>query len=151
MTAGGPPPEGAARPYPAWLSHLLVLGVYAVLTWVFWGVYVLERGAHAETGFIILSQQRPGWAGFIYPHDSSRPLMSLLFHAAYLLGDGSYLSLHIAYGACIFLTGLLTYLLVRAVVPVHAWMAFLAGAIALAHGGDLSMNLFSMKIGRAHV
>ena len=91
----------------------IAAAVYAALAFVFWGRFVLERGLHAETVWIELSQARPGWAGFLYPYDASRRFMSLPFHAAYLMSDGSYLTMHLLYGAFVFLTGWLTWLLVN--------------------------------------
>ncbi len=126
---------------------VLAYGGFLVLTLVFWGTYVLERGIHSDVYYIILSQTRPWWAGFIYPHDQSRPLMSLLYHVAYLLSNGSYLSLHIVYGLTVFLTGVLTFHLVRVVTESkNQLLAFMAGAIAIVHGGDAAVGLVGIIV-----
>lgn len=133
------------------VSPWLVAGCYLLLTWVFWGTFVLDRGLHAETIWIELSQARHGWAGFFYPYDPSRPFMSLPFHLAYLLSDGSYLSLHMLFGVFVWLTGFLTYLLVKNFLPAAEFLSFVAGAIALTHGGDGSINLLPMIVVRQAV
>lgn len=129
----------------------LVAGCYLLLTWVFWGVFVRDRGLHAETIWIELSQTRPGWEGFLYPYDPSRPFMSLPFHLAYLLSDGSYFSLHLLFGVFVWLTGFLTYLLVKNFLPAAEFLSFVAGAIAMTHGGDGSINLLPMIVVRQAV
>lgn len=132
-------------------SPWFVAACYALLTWVFWGTFVLDRGLHGETIWIELSQTRPGWEGFLYPYDASRRFMSVPFHLAYLLSDGSYLSLHLLYGVFIWLTGFLTYLLVRNCLPEAEFLSFAAGAIALTHGGDGSINFVPMIVVRQAV
>jgi hypothetical protein len=133
------------------LASGMVAAAYAALAFVFWGRFVLERGLHAETVWIELSQARPGWAGFLYPYDANRRFMSLPFHAAYLLSDGSYLTLHLLYGAFVFLTGWLTWLLVKRLLPQAPLVAFLAGAIALVHGADQSTLTTPMIVVRQAV
>lgn len=132
-------------------SPWLVAGCYLLLTWVFWGRFVLDRGLHGETIWIELSQTRPWWQGFFYPYDASRRFMSLPFHLAYLLSDGSYLSLHVLFGVFVWLTGFLTYLLVKNFLPEAEFLSFAAGAIALTHGGDGSINAVSMIVVRQAV
>jgi len=119
---------------------LVVFAAYLLLTCVFWGAYVTERGLPGETGFVELSMLRPGIEGFSYPYSPSRRYMSLSFHAAYLLSNGSYLSLHLILGGWILLTGWLTYIVVRIVAPQPAILAFLAGAIGITFGADWGLN-----------
>jgi hypothetical protein len=133
------------------VSRLLPPLTYLIITLVFWGRFVLERGLHAETVWIELSQQRPGWEGFLYPYDPSRRFMSVPFHAAYLLSDGSYLPLHLIFGLLVFLTGWLTWVLVKRLFPAAPLLAFLAGALALVHGADLSTNTTPMIVVRQSV
>jgi hypothetical protein len=129
----------------------LVVICYAVLTWTFWGAFVLDRGLHADTIYIELSQTRPGWAGFLYPYDSTRIFMSLPFHLAYWLSDGSYLSLNVVFGALVFLTGFLVYALLKTLLPRAELLCFIAGAIALTLGADRFGNLVSINMVRQAV
>lgn len=132
-------------------SRLLPPLTYLILTLVFWGRFVLERGLHAETVWIELSQLHPGWEGFLYPYDSSRRFMSVPFHAAYLLSNGSYLPLHLIFGLFVFLTGWLTWMLVKRLFPNAPLLAFIAGSLALIHGADLSTNTTPMIVVRQSV
>ena len=129
----------------------LVFGSYVLLTILFWGVYVGERGLPGETGFIELSQLRPGLKGFIYPYDASRQFMSFSFHLAYLLSNGSYLSLHILFGTWILLTGILAYLIIRRLNATPAIIAFLVGALAITFGADQGANWAAYVVQRQTV
>jgi hypothetical protein len=132
-------------PSPIRLSRAaLIGGGYAVLTWVFLFCFVDGRGLVGETSWIELSQTRPGIAGFIYPYDASRRLLSVPFHLAYLTSDGSYRSLHVVNALLVFLTGVLTCLLVRIATSVPLAVCFAAGAIALVCGADKSVAVMSM-------
>lgn len=141
----------SARAVGERLAGWLPVPAYLVLVGVFWGRFVTERGLHAETVWIELSQARPGWGGFLYPYDPNRRFMSVPFHLAYVLSDGSYLPLHLLFGLFVFLTGLLTWLLVRRLVPAAPMLAFLAGAFALVHGADQSTNTTPMIVVRMAV
>jgi hypothetical protein len=133
------------------LLALLVISSYVLLTFVFWGTFVADRGLPGETGFVELSQARPGIEGFVYPYDSARRLMSLSFHSAYLLSNGSYLSLHLLFGAWILATGLLTYLIVRSLVPQSVVIAYLAGAVSITFGADQGLNWAAYVVQRQTV
>lgn len=137
--------RGSRRMVPSLAS--IVVGVYLVLTLVFWGSFVLERGLPGETGFIELSQNRPGLEGFVYPFDSSRRWMSASFHLAYLISDGSYFTLHLIFGIYIFLTGGLTYAILRR-LGMDRLLAFVAGAMALTHGADRGINWIGFIVQR---
>lgn len=129
----------------------IVLASYALLTTVFWGTFVFDRGLHADTIYIELSQSRPGLEGFLYPYDATRRFMMVPFHLAYLLSDGSYLSLHVVYGIFVWLTGVLTYALVRVCCPDARLVAVLAGAIAVTFGADPYSNLVAVIMVRQAV
>jgi hypothetical protein len=134
------PVDGVDPPVaPSGRVTAIVALAYVVLAWAFWGSFVLGRGLHAETGMIELSQERPVLDGFLYPADVDRVFMSLPFHLAYILSNGSYLSLHLLYGASIWLTGFLTFVLFRWVLPGRELLAFAIGAVALTHGADMSL------------
>lgn len=126
---------------------VLVALCYVFLTIIFWGSFVLNRGLHAETKWIELSQERPSLEGFIYP-DKDRLFMSLPFHIAYIFSDGSYLSLHILFGILVFLTGFLSYLVMRYFFPENIFLNFLIGAVTLTFGADMSMLLLPMIVVR---
>jgi hypothetical protein len=133
------------------VNALVPLGLFAVLATVFWGVFVPERGLVGETIWIELSQSRPGLAGFIYPYDATRRLMSVPFHLAYLVSDGSYLPLYLLYGVLLWATGALTWLIVRELVPSAPLLAMLAGAFAIIHGADRSIAFVAMIVVRQSV
>ncbi|KKQ52468.1 MAG: hypothetical protein US71_C0003G0032 [Parcubacteria group bacterium GW2011_GWD2_38_12] len=126
---------------------ILVAICYTLLTIVFWGAFVLDRGLHAETKWIELSQERPSLEGFIYP-DKDRLFMSLPFHIAYIFSDGSYLSLHILFGIFVFLTGFLSYLIMRHFFPGNIFLNFLIGAVTLVFGADMAVVLLPMIVVR---
>lgn len=117
---------------------------YGLLAAIFTGAFVTERGLVGETIWVELSAARPGWEGFLYPYDPSRRLLSVPFHLAYLISDRSYLPLHVINGVFLWLTGLLTCLIVRMLVPGHAFLAFCAGAIALTHGADRTIGMVAL-------
>lgn len=117
-------------------ENVIVTGAYAVLTAVFLGVFVIPHGLSGETIWVELSVARPGWEGFFYPYDSSRRLMSAPFHLAYLISHQSYLPLHWINGIYLWLTGVLTWRLVRRLLPEAPTLAAWAGALALTHGAD---------------
>ncbi|MEX2303052.1 MAG: hypothetical protein WD733_19070 [Bryobacterales bacterium] len=119
---------------------LIVLVAYVCLTGVFWGAFVGDRGLHAETGFVELSQVRPVMDGFIYPYDRDRPLMAVGFHLGYLLTKNSYLGLHIVLGIFILLTGLLSYLIVARLTDGAVLFAFVVGALTISCGADYGAN-----------
>jgi hypothetical protein len=111
---------------------------YLLLTVAYWGWFVFGRGLPSETGMVALSQTRPWLDGFTYP-DSSRMWMSASWQVAYLLFGGSYFGLHLVLGIYVFLTGILTYAVVRQ-FQLGLLGAFIAGAIALANGADQGTN-----------
>jgi hypothetical protein len=128
------------RRHPTRLLVLLVFSSYVALTFVFWGVFVVDRGLPAETGMIELSDVRPGLNGFTYPYDPARRFMSLSFHIAHLLSNGSYLSLHLIFGALILLTGCLGYSITRLLPPRSRLFAYLVGAVSICFGADQGAN-----------
>ncbi len=113
---------------------------YLVLTFCFWGAFVGERGLPAETGFIELSQIRPGIEGFTYPYNPARRFMSLSFHLGYLLTSGSYLGLHLVFGGLILLTGLLSFAIVVRLLPESLLGAYLVGCLVVTYGADQGAN-----------
>ena len=116
--------------------ELTVTISYAIITFLFWGAFVKDRGLHAETGMIVLSDQHPGIDGFVYPYDASRKYMSASFHLAYLFSNGSYLSLHIVMGIWVFLSGYLGYRILQFLLPGQWIWAYLAGALTITFGAD---------------
>ena len=122
------------------MRRLSLLGTYAVLTWAFCGVFVAGRGLWGETVFYELSQTRSWWQGFIYPYQATRPLMSVPYQTAYLLSDGSYASFNWLFALSVLVTGLVTYRLVRELMPESLMVARVAGAIAIVHGADKMAN-----------
>lgn len=145
-SSDGRPVSAQARWTP-WL----VAGAYLVLVVCFWGWYVFDRGLHGDTIYVELSQTRSWFDGFFYPYDRTRQGISFAFHLAYLLSNGSYLSLHLLFGLFVWLTGLLTYRLVKSFFPDAEFLAFASGAIALTHGGDDFGNLVSVIMVRQAV
>lgn len=129
----------------------LVAAAYAVVAAAFWGWFVMDRGLHGDTIYVELSQTRGWLEGFLYPYDRTRQGISFAFHLAYLLSDGSYLSLHLLFGLFVWLTGFLTYKLVLALAPEAKLLAFCAGALALASGADDFGNLVSVIMVRQAV
>jgi hypothetical protein len=148
VTSVPPRPAVGRADFTRWL----VPASYGLLTIVFWGTYVFSRGLHADTVYIELSQTRSWSQGFIYPFDSTRMFMSVPFHLGYLISNGgAYLGAHLVFGALVWLTGLLTYLLVRSFLPQAVLFSFAAGAIALVHGADDFANLLSINMVRQSV
>src|SRR6185312_8611436 len=115
---------------------LALSGAYLALAWGYCAVFLWHRGLWGETVFYELSQTRTWWQGFIYPYQATRPLMTVPYQIAYLLSNGSYVSLNILFALSVFATGMLTYVLVRQLVIGEPIVAYAAGAIAVAHGAD---------------
>lgn len=111
-----------------------------MLAVVFCAAFLGHRGLYGETVFVELSQTRSWWAGFVYPYDPQRRFLSLPMHLGYLASDGSYDALNAVFGLSVLATGVLTFLLVRVLVPHWPLVAFASGAIAIAHGADRMAN-----------
>lgn len=118
----------------------VALAAIAVAAVVYCGVYLAGRGLYGETGFVELSQTRPWWDGFVYPHDPMRRFLSLPMHVGYLTSNGSYGSLNAWFVFSVFATGALTFRIVRLLAPPSLFLAFAAGVIATAHGADRMAN-----------
>jgi hypothetical protein len=129
------------------MARHLVLSAVLSCTFVvlgLWGVYGLGNGFGYETGLIAPSEDNPGLTSFLYP-DPLRKFTSLFYHLSYVIGDqfgvrGSYVPYQIVYAALWIGRGVLTFAVVRALLPDRPALALLSGLFATLHSGDLALN-----------
>jgi hypothetical protein len=109
-----------------------------------WGISGVSNGFPFETGLIYPSDISPGFAGFFYS-DPLRKFNSLFYHLSYVLGSaigerGSFVPYQVVYAGLWVLRALLTYLIVRKLMPNHPALALFAGLFAALHAADAALN-----------
>jgi hypothetical protein len=107
-------------------------------------LFGIRNGFNGETALIYTSDIHPGLKGFLYG-DPLRRFTSLFYHLSYVLGSavgdrGSFVPYQIVYAALWELRALLTYLIVKRLMPNRPALALLAGLFAAMHAGDGAIN-----------
>jgi hypothetical protein len=93
---------------------------------------------------IVASDLQPGLRGFFYV-DLLRQFTSVFYHLSYLLGlavgaEGSFVPSQLVYGALWLGRSVLTWLIVRALLPDKPALAIFAGLIVSLHAADAALN-----------
>lgn len=130
-------------------GRALSYAAFALLTAIFTLTFAFERGAFAETGWFV-NAQSPRITALFWP-DPSRPFTQPPITIGYWATGGSYFGVFFLYALTIFATGVLVERLLLTVAPHRHVLAFLAGALAIVHGGDHGANLFGMIVLRQGV
>lgn len=117
-------------------SMLTVLGL--------WGLYGPGNGFKGETNLILLSDLSPGFEGFFYS-DPLRKFTSVFYHLTYIVSawigvPGSFIPYQVIYAILWAARGVLTYLLIKELMPGRPALAVLAGLLTTLHTGDTSLN-----------
>jgi hypothetical protein len=107
-------------------------------------LFGIFNGFNGETGLIYPSDVHQGLAGFIYG-DPLRKFTSLFYHLSYVLGSavgerGSFVPYQVVYAALWVLRSVLTYLLVKQLMPERPALALFAGLFAAMHTADGALN-----------
>jgi hypothetical protein len=118
---------------------------FAGLVLVLWVPFGPRSGLGYETAFPYMSERQSWWGGFFYAADPLRPYTSVFYQLSYLLGraagvTGSFVPYQIVYAALWLGRGLLTYEIVRRLLPRSGLLPFLAGALVLVHASDGALN-----------
>ena len=128
------------------VDHQVVIASisYILVVLGLWGVYGFSNGFGYETGLITTSDESNGLGGFFYV-DPLRKFTSFFYHLSYVLGalfgvNGSFMPYQFVYATLWVGRGLLTYLIVRELMPGRPSLALLAGLLATLHTGDGSLN-----------
>jgi hypothetical protein len=121
----------------------IVMSIYFLLTVLMWGLFALDRGpwqdevsalqnvqAHSDSRLAQLFTGMP---------TTTRVLGGTVFTIGHWTG-APVLVLQCVYGFALFATGWLVHLLVRELFPERPWLAYVAGAMALAASGDFTLN-----------
>lgn len=109
-----------------------------------WGVFGLFNGFNAELFLIYTSEIAHGLDGFFYD-DPLRKFESLFYHLSYILGTavgdrGSFVPYQLVYGSLWVLRSVLTFLIVKRLMPDRPALALFAGLLAALHAADKSLN-----------
>lgn len=107
-------------------------------------LFGIFNGFNGVTGLIYPSDVHQGFAGFIYD-DPLRKFTSLFYHLSYVLGSavgerGSFVPYQVVYAALWVLRSVLTYLLVKQLMPERPALALFAGLFAAMHTADGALN-----------
>src|SRR5438128_5017358 len=118
---------------------------YLLLVAIMWGPFNLYSGMPGETSFPYMSRTQGTFGGFLYRYDPLRIHTNTFYHLSYVLGEilgigGSYVPYQIVYAALWWARGCLMFLLVRRFVPQHQLVAYVAGALTIAHASDRSLQ-----------
>ena len=92
-----------------------------------------------------MSERQSWWDGFLDDADPLRPYTSVFYQLSYLIGrvggvTGSFVPYEAVYAALWFARGVLTYEIVRRLVPRAGLLPFLAGSLVLVHASDGALN-----------
>jgi hypothetical protein len=98
-----------------------------------------------ETAFAYVSEHSPWFDGFFYHGDSLRPYTSLTYHLGYLIGEvightGSFVPYQVVYAILWWGRGVLVFAIVAAFFGRRSIVAYLAGALTIAHASDHALN-----------
>ena len=141
-------PFGVIYIHPRVLSANLLFAIILVssvtIVAALWGYFCLHSGFPYETGLIIPSDQQSGFAGLFYV-DSLRIYTSLFYHLSYLIGlwvgtPGSYVPYQIVYAGLWIGRCLLTYGIVRVLLPAYPALAGICSLLVVLLANDASLN-----------
>ncbi|SDR05142.1 hypothetical protein SAMN05519103_00550 [Rhizobiales bacterium GAS113] len=133
------------RPSATCIRELFLCGLaYTIIVVCLWGINGLHNGFSGETALIYTSDVNHGYDGFFYA-DPLRKFTSLFYHFSYLLGAaaghlGSFIPYQIVYGCLWLLRAVLTYGIVRQLMPDRPALALFAGLAASLYSADGSSN-----------
>jgi hypothetical protein len=114
---------------------------YLALVLVMWLPFGPRSGMPYETSFPFWSETEPWWQGFFYLGDPQRIHTSTFYQVSYLLGEslgigGSFLPYQLVYVALWWARGLLTFLILRRLLPQRILFAFAVGLLVVVHASD---------------
>jgi hypothetical protein len=135
-----PPKTRAVRLYTAAIAAL----VFACLVALMWGAYNPHSGMSYETAFPFASETGTGLHAFFYG-DDMRIHTSTFYHLSYLLGEalgmrGSYLPYQLVYAILWWARGMLVFVILRRFFPDCLSLCYSAGAFAIVHSSDGSLQ-----------
>jgi hypothetical protein len=118
---------------------------YAGLVLVMWIPFGPRNGMPYETSFAYASEHSSWFDGFFYRGDALRPYTSLTYHLGYLIGEvfglpGSFVPYQVVYATLWWGRGVLVFAIVGAVFGRRSIVAYLAGALTIAHASDNALN-----------
>ena len=126
-------------------ADFIAIGLLLAVVFIAHGWFLAERGLHAETVWIDLSQSESFSQRFIWS-GPGRPFLMLPFG---LFSLSPFQSFALANGLCVAFiaaTGISLYLLLRLRFGTSVGSSFLGTAVGMTVGADLSANLFSMVV-----
>ena len=126
-------------------ERTIAFTAFAGLVLVLWVPFGPRSGLGYETAFPYMSERQSWWDGFFYAADPLRPYTSVFYQLSYLLGraagvTGSFVPYQIVYAALWLGRGVLSYEIVRRLLPRSGLLPFLAGALVLVHASDGALN-----------
>lgn len=98
-----------------------------------------------ETGFPYMSQTSSFFEGFLYAPDPLRINTNFFYQLSYVIGEaigakGSYAPYQFVYALLWLGRGLLSFLIVRRLVPRSPALAYAVGALVVVHASDRALN-----------
>ena len=126
-------------------ERAIVFASLAGLVLVLWIPFGPRNGLGYETAFPYMSETQSWWDGFFYRADPLRIYTSVFYNASYLLGraagvTGSFVPYQIVYAVLWLGRGVLTYEIVKRLVPRAGLLPYLAGVLVLVHASDGALN-----------
>jgi hypothetical protein len=106
--------------------------------------FISRTGIAAEQYWIIQNRHSGILTGFLYG-DESRPFLSLLFHAIYLIFGENYTAVILTNSLLTLVIAFLTFKISFKVTQSFG-LSVIAGILILSHGGEQSTHLFSMLV-----
>ena len=106
--------------------------------------FISRTGIAAEQYWIIQNRHSGILTGFLYG-DESRPFLSLLFHAIYLVFGESYTAVILTNSLLTLVIAILTFNICLKITQSFG-LSVIAGILILSHGGEQSTHLFSMLV-----
>jgi hypothetical protein len=119
---------------------------YLVIVQFLWLPFGLHTGMGWDTTIVYRSDTVPFWDGFIYVGDPLRKFTDVFYQVSYVLGNalgfsGSWIPFHVVYAALWWARGFLAYLIFRRLFPSSPFLAYVVGALTIAHASDRQLNL----------
>ena len=124
----------------------VILGVYALLTILIWGLFGLDQGYWQDEMYVLsLIQRQDGFLAQLFTQvgTPTRILMAVPFTLAQWSG-APLLVIQCIYGASWFCTGILAHLLADRLFPGQLWLAYTAGSLTLTATSDFATNYIGM-------
>jgi hypothetical protein len=127
------------------VSYAAVFASYGVLVLVMWVPFGTRNGMPYETAFPYASETTSWFDGFFYRADDLRPYTSVFYHLSYLISEatghtGSFLAYQLVYAGLWFGRGVLVFLILAALFNRTSLIAYLGGALTIAHASDEALN-----------